>query len=193
MSDLAFDPDLVRTTMKARGVSQALIAQRLRLTSQSAVSNMLKGIRRVTAQEARAIYEILGLPTTPTPNVLSVPIIGITSAGMWREAITMPLGQMPVPSGVAGAKSFALEVTGDSMDLLIEEGGFVVIDPDRKELVAGKCYLIANGDHDATVKMYQRDPARFVPCSRNPEHKAFMAADTDFAVLGRVVWKGAPV
>lgn len=193
MTDSPFDVDLVRATMNELKFSQATMAQLVGLTSQSAFSNILKGKRRVTAQEARKIYEILRIPTTPAPNVLSVPIIGITNAGMWREAIRMPLGQMPVPHGIAGPKSFALEVQGDSMDLLIEDGGFVVIDPDRKELIAGKCYLISNGDHDATVKMYQRDPARFSPCSSNDTHGSFMAADTDFAVLGRVVWKGAPV
>lgn len=193
MTDLPFDPELVRTTMAKVGYTQTDMARLVGLPSQSAFSNIIKGKRRVTAQEARKIYQILQIPTTPAPNILSVPIIGITNAGMWREAIRMPLGQMPIPQGVAGPRSFALEVSGDSMDLLIEDGGFVVIDPDRKELVVGKCYLIANGDHEATVKMYQRDPARFVPCSRNEMHGSFMVADSDFAVLGRIVWKGAPV
>jgi phage repressor protein C with HTH and peptisase S24 domain len=53
--------------------------------------------------------------------------------------------------------------------------------------------LIQNGEHEATVKMYQRSPARFEPCSTNEDHKSFLVAETDFTVIGKVVWKGAPV
>ena len=193
MTDSAFDVELVKAKMAEGKVNQTMLAKAIGLTSQSAVSNILKGTRNVKAQEARAIYEFLGIPTTPTPNINAVPIIGIASAGTWREAVQMPIGVAAVPSAAAGKRSFALEVSGDSMNLLIEHGGYVVVDPDRKELIPGKCYLIQNGHHEATVKMYQRNPSRFEPCSDNPEHKSFLMSDADFAIIGRIVWKGAPV
>ncbi len=105
----------------------------------------------------------------------------------------MPLGHMPVPIGIASEHAFGLEVSGDSMDKLIEDGGWILIDPAKKELSPGSCYLISNRDHEATVKMYQRSPARFEPCSTNEEHKSFLVSETDFTVIGKVVWKGAPV
>ncbi len=187
----AFDPELVREKMAEQGVKQTAFAKFLGLPSQSALSNILKGKREVKAEEARRIYEYLGIRREP--DILFVPVIGIASAGRWREAIQVPLGTMPVPPSIVGPRSFALEVSGDSMDLLIEDGGWVVIDPERKELRPGSCYLIANADYEATVKMYQREPARFEPCSNNAEHKAFLASETDFTVIGKVVWKGAPV
>lgn len=194
MDSPAFNLDLVREKMKEQGVTQARIAAVIGLTSQSAMSNILKGTRKVTADEAAKIYTYLGIAfAVAVPTVMTVPIIGITNAGAWREAIAMPIGVMPIPNRVAGPRSFAVEVAGDSMDKLIEDGGFIVVDPDRKELTPGACYLLQNGEHEATVKMYQRDPARFEPCSSNPSHIAFLAADEDFAVLGRVVWKGAPM
>ncbi len=194
MTESVFDIDRVRAAMAEQGVTQTRLAQVLGLTSQSAVSNILKGTRAVKADEAARIYALLGIasPLAP-PEIVSVPIIGITNAGAWREAITMPIGHMPLPLRVAGKRSFALEVSGDSMDLLIEDGGYVVVDPDRKELTPGSCYLLQNGDHEATVKLYRRDPARFEPCSSNPTHSGFLVADTDFVVLGRIVWKGAPL
>lgn len=179
--------------MKQHGVTQAALASAIGLTSQSAVSNILKGMRQVKVDEARQIYAFLQIKRPDEKQIVSVPIIGITSAGNWREAIKMSVGTMPVVQGVCGPRSFALEVSGNSMNLLIEDGGVVIIDPDRKELQPGKCYLIQNGDHEATVKMYERSPARFVPCSSEPGHREFMVADADFAVIGRVVWKGAPV
>jgi SOS-response transcriptional repressor LexA len=186
-----FDPDIVRERMKERRVTQTKMAELVGLPSQSAFSNILKGKRKVTAQEAAIINKFLGIEAEPDFRV--VPVIGITSAGRWREAVEVPVGHMPIPPRIAGKHAFGLEVKGDSMDLLIEDGGWILIDPDRKELSPGSCYLIANPDGEATVKMYQRSPARFEPCSSNEEHKSFLVSETDFTVIGKVVWKGAPV
>lgn len=191
MREKAFDPDLVREKMKERRVNQTAMAKLMGLPSQSAFSNILNGLRRITAEEARTVYSFLGIEAEPTYRV--APVIGITSAGRWREAIQMPLGRMPIPIGIASEHAFGLEVSGDSMNLLIEDGGWILIDPAKKELSPGSCYLISNRDHEATVKMYQRMPARFEPCSTNDEHKSFLVSETDFTVIGKVVWKGAPV
>lgn len=191
MQEKAFDPDLVRAKMAERKVTQTAMAELLGLPSQSAFSNILTGKRRITADEAAKVYRFLGIRAEPTFRV--APVIGITSAGRWREAIQMPVGHMPIPIGIAGDDAFGLEVSGDSMNLLIEDGGWILIDPAKKELSPGSCYLISNRDHEATVKMYQRTPARFEPCSDNDEHTSFLVADTDFFVIGKVVWKGAPV
>lgn len=188
MEEKAFDPDLVRAKMKERKVSQTGLAELMGLPSQSALSNILNGSRRVTAEEAAIAYRFLGIEREP--NFRIVPVIGITSAGRWREAIEMPVGKMPVPNGIAGERAFGLEVAGDSMDKLINDGGWVLIDPDRKELRPGSCYLISNGEGEATVKMYQRTPPRFEPCSNNEEHKGFLMSDADFTVIGKVVWRG---
>jgi len=212
----AFDPTLVRQTMKARSISQSDLAQALGFTSQSAVSALLAGKRRVTVDEAAAIYDLLGLaetapspafaPPEPTsarfretpiaghaPDYAIVPVIGIAGAGRWREAIEMPLGHMPVLGKMAGHGVFGIEVSGDSMDQLIDDGGLILIDPGQKELSPGGVYLIANSGGEATVKRYRREPARFEPCSNNPAHQSFLISDDDFSVLGKVVWKSAPV
>lgn len=194
MNDSFFDPDAVRAKMKEMRVSQTSMADLLDLPSQSAFSNMLKGKRRVTVQEAETTYRFLGLPIVKiAPDLVNVPIIGFTSAGNWREAVTMPLGHMPIPAKQAGARAFVVQVQGDSMDRMFPDGSYVVIDPDQKELRAGSCYLLQNGDHEATLKCYQRDPARFVPMSHNDQHKPFAVSEHEFAVIGRVTWQGSPV
>ena len=215
----AFDAILVRQTMKARTISQSELARALGFTSQSAVSALLAGKRRVTVDEAAAIYDLLGLSdaaqtTAPTPfsqpepasarfrethsaqnapDYAIVPVIGIAGAGRWREAIEMPLGHMPVLGRMAGHGVFGIEVSGDSMDQLIDDGGLILIDPGQKELSPGGVYLITNSGGEATVKRYRRDPARFEPCSNNPQHQSFLISDDDFSVLGKVVWKSAAV
>jgi SOS-response transcriptional repressor LexA len=214
----AFDAMLVRRTMKVRQVSQARLADALGFASQSAVSALLAGKRRVTVDEAAAIYALLGLDeagqagSAPIPQAEPasarlressagdmlpdygvVPVIGIAGAGRWREAVEVPLGHMPVPVRLSGRGVFGIEVSGDSMDLLIEDGGLILVDAGQKELAPGGVYLIANSRGEATVKRYRRDPARFEPCSSNPAHHPFLISDDDFSVLGKVVWKSAPV
>ena len=137
----AFDAGLVRQTMKARSISQSDLAQALGFTSQSAVSALLAGKRRVTVDEAAAIYDLLGLggpaqaapPSSPTFSLSEpasvrlresattdgardygiVPIIGIAGAGRWREAVEVPLGHMPVPGRLSGRNVFGIVVSGD--------------------------------------------------------------------------------
>ena len=187
MSEQAFDPAIVRAAMKERKVTQTALAKLMGLPSQSAFSNILNGTRRVTAQEAKVAYDFLGIKSAPTVQV--VPIIGITNAGNWREAIQMPLGKLPIPVNAASEDAFALELSGDSMDKIIEDGSHIVIDPRQKELRDGKCYLIQNSEGEATVKAYYRSPARFEPVSNNPEHKGWLVSEHDFMILGRVVLK----
>ena len=174
--------------MRERKLNQTQMAKVLRLPSQSAFSNLIKGIRGLKAHEKAELDSYLGLDEES--SVIQVPIIGLTNAGNWREAIEMPLGYTPELRGVVGRRAFAVEVKGDSMDMLIEEGGYVVIDPDRTTLYDGSIYLIANGEEETTLKRYRSNPARFCPMSSNPEHKDMMVGELLFRVIGKAVTKG---
>lgn len=187
MDEPAFDRDRIRKLMREQKVTQTDMAKVMQLPSQSAFSNILKGKRRVTAEEAKRAYDFLGIAREP--SVQWVPVIGITNAGHWREAIHMPLGSLPVKPGSVGPDVFAVEVIGDSMDKLVSDGGHIIVDPRQKELRDGKAYLIQNDNGETTVKAYFRTPARFEPLSSNDEHKGWLVSERDFVVLGRVVMK----
>lgn len=191
MDGPAFDPTLVASAMRERKVTQTAMAKVMGLPSQSAFSNIMLGKRKVTAQEAKHAYDFLGIKRDPT--IQWVPVIGITSAGNWREAIQMPSGNLPVRPGSVSEESFAVEISGDSLDLLIQDGGHIVVDPRQKELRDGKVYLIQNSEGEATAKVYRRNPPSFEPMSSNPDHKGFLVSDCDFIVLGRVVMKVEPL
>lgn len=190
MDEEAFDRDRIREAMAARKpkkVNQTAMAKVMGLPSQSAFSNIMKGKRRVTAEEAKRAYDFLGI--AGSPSIQWVPVIGIASAGHWREAIQMPLGNLPVRHGSVSDEAFAVEVSGDSMDRLIPDGGHIIIDPRQKELRDGKVYLIQNAEAEVTVKAYFRSPPRFEPVSSNTDHQGWLVSDRDFIVLGRVVKK----
>lgn len=191
MAQFAFDPERVRAAIKASGMSQTEFAAAAKLPHVSTLRKIFAGERQVKVDEAARIYELLRLPAVDGVEVRTVPIIGLAAAGQWREAVEMPIGKMMLPAHVAGARSFGVEVVGDSMDLLIEDGGWIVVDPDDKVLSPGKCYLLQNADHEVTVKRYQKGPARFEPVSSNPDNLGFEVGDCDFVVLGRVVWRGS--
>lgn len=194
MADSFFDPERVRTEMAKRGISQTEMAKVLGLPSQSAFSNILTGKRAVKVHEAETIYRYLGLAMAKeSTGLFQVPIIGFSGAGQWREAVEVPLGWFPVPPAVAGPKSFSVQVSGDSMDQVLPDGSYAVVDPDQRELRDGKCYLLQNGDHEVTIKCYRRNPSRFVPLSNNDTHQEFLVSDHDLVILGRIVWHGAPL
>lgn len=190
MADSAFDRDFVRAKMKELKVTQKDLAEDMGL-NQSAISGILKGIRQVKVHEASKIYHRLGIERQP--DVRLVPIIGIASAGNWKEAILHSGGVQPVPRSVAGDRSFAVEIKGDSMDKIIAEGGFAIVDPDQTQLYNDKVYLIENGEHDSQVKLYRSNPARFEPASTNELHRTLFMGEEHIKVIGRVVWQGSPL
>lgn len=180
----------VKIRMDELGIKQAEMARLLELPSQSAFSNLLTGKRALKFSEALDIERVLHMPRDDAARV--VPVIGIASASSWNEAIAMPIGQMPIPPRSAGKRAFAVEVKGDSLNRIIPDGAWVVIDPEDRHLYVGKCYLIENDEHDVTVKCYKADPARFEPMSTNETHKTIFAGD-GVKVIGRVCWTGSPL
>lgn len=119
-----------------------------------------------------------------------VPLIGRAPAGDWREAIELPIGEVAVSAKKAGRNAFAVEIDGDSMNMILPEGGWAVVDPDQRHFFDGRVYLVMNGEHEATLKRYRGDPARLVPVSTNPDHKEIHLTGEAIHIVGRVVAYG---
>jgi repressor LexA len=126
-------------------------------------------------------------------SVRLVPVIGEISAGAWQEAVSEPIGTVPIPADAAGPRAFALKPLGDSMNLLVTEEGYAVVDPDQRELIAGKVYAFRNEHGEATFKRYVDSPPRLEPCSTNPEHEPILLGAEPLVVIGRVVLAVQPV
>jgi repressor LexA len=118
---------------------------------------------------------------------LLLPIIGQIAAGQWREAIMEPLGWQGVPPDLrTGVNSFVLFPDGDSMDLVTGEGGYIVVDPDQKDLLNKRFYSMQNEAGEATFKQFFADPPRLEPCSSNPVHQIIPLGREPIIVIGRV-------
>ena len=189
-TDATMENAEIRKQMKEQGYTQADLANLLGIDP-TAVSKRLTGKRAFKYDEVRKIEAWLGQgPSTQIKGaaVRMLPIIGQVAAGAWREAIERPLGHMPVRAASASPNAIVLEVQGDSMDLEIDDGGYVVVDMDDKGLFPGRLFVILNGEGEATFKQVETDPLRLVPRSTNPAHTTIMIGDGQpFTVLGRVV------
>lgn len=181
----------IRALREALGYSRRQLAEMAGTTSNQLVK-LENGDRRLSDHWADRLapplgvqpYELL-MPDDVPIQMRMVPLIGQVSCGNWIEAVQTTGRRVPTMFG--GPKSFALEPIGDSMDKLIPEGGFIVVDPEQLGLVSGKAYVIMNGDGEATAKMYRENPPRLEPCSTNPEHKQILIGETPFRVIGRIV------
>ncbi|EJU14955.1 Phage repressor protein [Sphingomonas sp. LH128] len=167
--------------VKEAGIPQRVIASKMNLPP-SAVSNLFKGERSLKFNEAVILQELLGVANNARGREL--PLIGMAGAGNWLEAIEVTRRQVWMPSEAEG--QFALDVVGDSMNLVLPEGSTAIIDTEQTELYVGKLYVLLNPDGEATIKRYRSDPARFEPVSDNPEHSPFSVGSGDFRVIGRV-------
>ena len=151
-----------------------------------------RSTRRLTHEWAQRIAEALGVSVAqvmgeeglPGPTLRMTPVIGLVSAGAWREAIQHPDDEISVPA--TGGNTFALRVQGDSMDKVATEGDYVIVDPDKPGLLDGHLYVVRNDEGEATFKRYRANPARLEPCSNNPRHQTIMLGQANFSVIGKV-------
>lgn len=171
---------IIRSLVEA-GIPQAVVAKKLALAP-SAVSNLFKGTRGLKLHEANILLSLI-------PNqrrARALPLIALAGAGRWVEAIEETSRTVTVPPEIDAGGEFAVEVVGDSMNQLMAEGSFAIVDPKETRLFSGKLYLLINGDGEGTIKRYRTEPARFEPVSDNPEYQAFEVGSFDFKVVGRV-------
>ena len=155
------------------------------------VAEIKKGTRRIQQNEMPILAEFFGLGEIDSPsvdtNVVWVPVIGIAAAGSWREAIEVPAFLVPQIKRAGCNQAFAVQVDGDSMNQILPERSYAVVDPDQRELRNNRVYLIQNGGGETTIKRFCTEPARFEPVSSNPMHNVIHIGEHEITVIGRVV------
>lgn len=184
------------------GLTQDVLAEALNLP-QPRISEIVKGKRRVYAEEAAIIANVLKMPQSEVLTLLSakgdtelsptmrpiqtVPVISWVQAGEMAE--------LSDPYAVGDAERWvtlddsretliALEVRGTSINRVVPPGGVIIVDYADTDLVAGKLYAFRNGDNEGTVKRFKQDPDRFEPDSTEPHETIFMGPSIH--IIGRV-------
>lgn len=146
------------------------------------------------------IGRMSGLKRAVGTGTVDVPLYGAIAAGTPLEMLEVE-DSYPIPSQVCERYpgAFLLKVRGTSMDRIIPDGCYVLVDPSQTDVVPGKPYAVCVNGFDATVKLVEplANGVRLVPCSTDPTHHAqtFDGADPDaesVTVIGRVVWYVLP-
>lgn len=183
------DPEDILKLLDEQDMSQSELARRIGL-EQDKLNKSLHGKRKITVAEMEKIREVL-FERVPHFPIRTIPVIGQIAAGNWKEAVEHPIGTMPIPDPSLPPKAFGLRVAGDSMDLLVDDGAMIIVDPDDTHLHDGRYYAILNGEGEATFKQFKSNPARLVPCSSNPAHCEIMLTGEPFEVIGRIIWRAS--
>jgi repressor LexA len=178
------DIQTLRALMKENGDSQAGLARLLGITPDK-MSKIMAGKRRLTVEEANklATYYGTGGNQEGVPRLL--PIVGLVSAGAWRQGFEEIRGYMPSPDKALSGDAFVVIVEGDSMNLVAQEGEGIIVDPADRDLLPGRYYVVRNEHGETTFKCYMENPARLEPCSSNPEHQPIFPGRETFTVIGR--------
>lgn len=185
----------IRRLRKERGWTMQDLADRVEGKPHfTTIAKLERSMRSLSFDWLEKIAKALGVASEDlisdagVPRPRMVPMLGKIPAGGWQEALQDPIGHVMAPGG--GPNVFGLRPEGDSMDLVIMPGAYVLVDPDETDLADGRIYAVRNGAGDATLKMYRSTPPRLEPRSSNPAHQPIMFGKEPFTVIGRVVWQG---
>jgi repressor LexA len=182
---------------RAAGLTQTQLAERVGTTKNQLVK-LESGARRMSDHWAARVAPHIGVQPyelfmtgSSHPSLRQVPLVAIISNGDWQQAIAGAARTVPTTTG--GPNAFALTSQGDSMNMLIEPDGYVVVDPDLRELIDGKVFVVMNGSGEASVRRYLATPPRLAPCSTNPAHQETLIGSEPFIVIGRVIFRASEV
>lgn len=188
-------PNRIRALRMERGWTLAELAERAG-TSASQIMKLEKATRRLDFDWVTKLADAFGISereliadvSNDFETVRMVPLVGDIAAGNWREAVESPVEMIPLPVAYGGGPNiFALRPVGTSMNLLVPEGGHVIIDPDFGGLREGLIYAVMNAEGETTLKRFRSDPARLEPCSSDPAHQPIELGQQAFTVIGRAI------
>lgn len=143
---------------------------------------------------------ITALPAHPEGSV-EVPLYGSISAGAPAEALVAE-DRFPVPAALHEKfpDAFFLKVSGESMNRILPNGCYALVDPCSDVDFPNAPYAVAVGAGNATVKRVRplANGLELVPDSHDPTYRPRLydfgdPTAEDVRIIGRVVWHAAPL
>lgn len=201
----------IKRLRKENGYTQKELADKLNvgLTSVSAwetgrskplmdkVTNMAKlfnvNVSEIVGDNLNNSFEII-------PTESYVPLLGIVTAGQPLEMFENP-ERVQVPDEIVKTypNSYLLEVDGDSMNKIVPDGSYVLIQK-TKELNSGEVGVIAVNGTEATLKRFFKagnnivlQPESYNPIHSNQFYDCSKGECDEVRIIGKLVWHMAPV
>lgn len=195
----------------AKGWSQQQLADAIGATQQT-IQRYESGARdikssviiKLSAALGVTISYLLGLESekidSSPDSFVDVPLYGSIAAGKPMEMVAVE-GSHPIPTKVREKypDSFLLKVEGDSMNRVLPNGCYALVDPRQTADCNGAPYAVCVNGYDATIKRVRKlnNGFELVPDSNDPTYLKktynYNEPDTEtITVIGRVVYYVLP-
>lgn len=195
----------------AKGWSQQRLADELGTTQQT-IQRYESGARDIKSSVILQLSETLGVtvsyllgvsdnaPSSCASSMQSVPLLGSIAAGTPIEMRAVD-NSFPVPARIMEQhpNAFLLRVDGESMNRVLPNGAYALVDPCDDVEANGKPYAVCVNGYDATIKRVRRLSNGFelAPDSTDPTFRSVVydygiEGTETITVIGRVVWYTLP-
>ena len=182
---------VLKALREDRRLSQEEVAHAVDL-SVSQISRYEAGLRDPKMSELVKLGSFFRVPPAAffedePPSTVDVPLVSWVSAGSLIEPGVEPEIEKWIPiAGLGRGDFFALEVKGDSMDLLSPDGSTIIVDRNRRDLRHERAFIFQHG-RETTFKLWNAELPALMPFSSNRRHNPIPVRDDgDFAVIGQV-------
>lgn len=209
--------DAIKRLIKEKYGSIPKFAKAIGLPASSIYSSLERGIANTRTELSDKIYRSLNIDwetaklddnyqclklkvATPDTNMVDVPLYGAIAAGTPIEMTPIENTQ-PIPAKVheLHPNAFLLKVEGNSMNRVLPNGSYALIDPCKTVERDGAPYAVCINGYDATIKRVRKlnNGFELVPDSTDPtyEVKTYNYNEPDaltITVIGRVVYYVLP-
>lgn len=178
---------------KAAKLSQQALADRAGVSQQ--LVSQLENNKNTSTTELPGLAYALGVPVhaidpayTPDTSGIpttAVPVVSWVSAGdLMQPDIAVERLATLYFTDLPPGDWLALQVNGESMNRISPHGSTIILNRRDKMLISNKCYVIDDGEGNATFKRYRSNPDRFEPFSTDDFPTIF--PDNTPNVIGRV-------
>ena len=209
--------DAIKRLIKEKYGSIPKYAKAIGLPASSIYSSLERGIANTRTELSDKIYRSLNIDwetaklddnyqclklkvATPDTNMVDVPLYGAIAAGTPIE-MTPVENTQPIPAKVheLHPNAFLLKVEGNSMNRVLPNGSYALIDPCKTVERDGAPYAVCVNGYDATIKRVRKlnNGFQLVPDSTDPTYETktynYNEPETQtITVIGRVVYYVLP-
>lgn len=195
----------------AKGWSQQRLADELGTTQQT-IQRYESGARDIKSSVILQLSETLGVtvsyllgvseeaPSSDVSSMRDVPLLGSIAAGTPIEMRAVD-NSFPVPARIMEQHphAFLLRVDGESMNRVLPNGAYALVDPCDEVESNGKSYAVCVNGYDATIKRVRRLSNGF-ELAPDSTDQTFRSVVYDYGIegtetitiIGRVVWYTLP-
>ena len=189
----------IKTARKSKGYSQIELGEKIGVSDKT-ISSWENNRNEPSIVDIQKLADALGtrksvlidgldIVSEPEPYHTSVKVYGKIAAG---EPIEMmeDVDEINCPWATKPEKLFALQVKGDSMNKVILDGHYAILEK-CEEPITGKIYAVIVDNENATLKrLHILDGGVILePLSTNPEHerKTYEGEEVNIRVIGRYI------